>query len=348
MNPEAIIETDALIVGAGPVGLFQVFELGLLEMQAQVVDSLPQPGGQCVELYADKPIFDIPGLPRCTGRELTDRLLQQAAPFNAGMHLDQVVTRLERQPDGRFRCSTSSGTRFLSKVIIIAAGVGAFQPRGLRLAGLERFEGTQVLHRLRDASAWRGRQVIVTGDGDSALDAVARLAEEGARVTLLHRRDEFRATPERIARLRELQRAGRMTLWVGQPTAVESTDGRLTGLQVLGSDGQTHSAGLDALFVLLGLSPRLGPIVEWGLALERKQLVVDTASFETPTHGIFAVGDIVTYPGKKKLILCGFHEATLAAYGALRHVRPDDPGLLQYTTTSPRLHELLGLNPPAP
>jgi thioredoxin reductase (NADPH) len=346
MNPEQVILTDALIVGAGPVGLFQVFQLGLLEMGAQVVDSLPQPGGQCSELYADKPIYDIPGLPVCSGHELTERLLQQAAPFRPGLHLDQEVRQVRRRADGRFDVETSAGTRFDSGVVIVAAGVGAFQPRSLKLAGLEAFHGTQVLHRTPPQDQLAGQQLVVAGDGDAALDAVLALSAT-ARVTLLHRRDEFRAQAATVAQMRQACAAGRMQLLLGQPIGIETAGGRLTQLQVAGADGATHSVPLDTLLVLLGLSPRLGPIADWGLALERKQVVVDPARFETSLPGLFAVGDIVHYPGKKKLILCGFHEATLAAYAARAHLRPGDDGPLQYTTTSPRLHQLLGVAPAA-
>ena len=346
-----MIETDALIVGAGPVGLFQVFELGLLEIGAHVVDSLPQPGGQCIELYADKPIYDIPGLPATSGRELVDRLLQQIAPFKPPLHLDQEVSLLQRRPDGRFDVATRRGLQFIAKTVFIAGGVGAFQPKPLRVEGLAAFEGTQLHYRVDDPTRFAGRHVVVVGGGDSALHWANQLAEAGpqaaASVTLLHRRDVFQAEPAAISRMRALCEAHRMQFAAGQVSGIEVTDGRLTAIKVLGGDGVTRVMPLDELLVFFGLSPRLGPIADWGLALERKQLVVDTEQFETSEPGIFAVGDVVTYPGKKKLILCGFHEATLAAFGAVRHVFPDKAVHLQYTTTSPRLHQLLGVETPS-
>ncbi|MEF7617402.1 NAD(P)/FAD-dependent oxidoreductase [Aquincola sp. MAHUQ-54] len=346
-----MIETDALIVGAGPVGLFQVFELGLLEIGAHVVDSLPQPGGQCIELYPDKPIYDIPGLLATSGRELVARLLQQIAPFKAPLHLDQEVSLVQRQPDGRFRVETRRGLQFMAKTVFIAGGVGAFQPKPLRVDGLAAFEGSQLHYRVQDPARFAGRHIVVVGGGDSALDWANHLADpasphRAASVTLLHRRDAFQALPAGVARMRALCEAGQMQFATGQVAGIEVQQGRLVAAKVLGGDGVTRVVPLDDLLVFFGLSPRLGPIADWGLAIERKQLVVDTEKFETSEPGIFAVGDINTYPGKKKLILCGFHEATLAAFGALRHVHPDKPGHLQYTTTSPRLHELLGVETP--
>ena len=344
------IETDAVIIGAGPVGLFQVFELGLLEIRAHVIDSLPYPGGQCVELYADKPIYDIPAVPVCTGQELTDRLLKQIEPFAATFHFNQQVTVLEQQQDGRFFVQTSLGTRFLSKTVFIAAGVGAFQPRTLQLDGLQQHEGSQLFHRVQDPAPWAGRNLVIIGDGDSALEAAIQFAADGEHransVTLIHRRDAFKAAPSTVARMRELCAAQQMRLVIGQATGVEQLDGRLTGLRVTGADAVTQLLPVDVLLVCLGLSPKLGPVAQWGLDIERKQLKVDTEKFSTSVPGIFAVGDINVYPGKKKLILSGFHECTLAAFGAAPIVFPDKKILLQYTTTSPKLHQALGVTPP--
>ena len=350
---EGAIEADAVIVGAGPVGLFQVFELGLMEIKAHVIDSLPRPGGQPVELYPDKPIYDIPGIQVCTGQELADRLLAQIKPFGATFHLGQEVTTVERQADGRFFVATSSGTRLLTKTLFIAAGVGAFQPRKLKLDGLEAFERRQVFHHVDQPAAFAGKHLVIAGGGDSALDWAIEFARRdrphrAASVTLLHRRDGFQAAPASVSRMRALCDRGEMKLLVGQPTGlVVSPSGHLSGLEVTDPDETTHLVPLDALLVFLGLSPKLGPIATWGLDLERKQLVVDTEKFATSVPGIFAVGDINTYPGKKKLILCGFHECALAAFGAMPIVYPDRPVQLQYTTTSPRLHKALGVAPPA-
>lgn len=347
----AAIETDALIVGAGPVGLFQVFELGLLDIEAHVVDALTEPGGQCIELYPDKPIYDIPGVPMCTGRELTERLLEQIRPFAPTFHLGQEVTALARREDGRFDVGTSLGTRFVAKTVFIAAGVGAFQPRKLHLQGADTLEDRQIFYRVRRPQDFAGKHLVIAGGGDSALDWAIHFAQEGAHraasVVLVHRRDGFRAAPASVARMRELCDAMQMQFLVGQISGLETAGERMAGVKVTSPDGLTRVVPAEALLVFYGLSPKLGPIAQWGLAIERKQLVVDTEKFETSEPGVFAVGDINTYPGKKKLILCGFHEAALAAFGAARYVFPDKPVHLQYTTTSPKLHKALGVESPS-
>jgi thioredoxin reductase (NADPH) len=345
-NPLAPIVTDALVIGAGPVGLFQVFELGLLDIACHVVDSLPIVGGQCIELYPDKPIYDIPGTPRCTGRELIARLLQQIAPFAPPFHLDQEVSVVEPADEGRFLVATSAGIRFLARTIFIAGGVGSFQPRRLKLVGLAAHHGRQVWHRVEAAAALAGEQVLILGDDEVAVGWAVRLAEavdaRPARITLLHRREQLRAEPGTVNRMQALCAAGAMRFVAGQAMGIEEHDARLTAVLVAHADGTEERIPVDRVLVLLGLSPRLGPIAEWGLALARKQLVVDSATFETSTPGIFAVGDINTYPGKKKLILSGFHEAALAAYGAAPRVFPERAHPLEYTTTSQRLRRLLG------
>jgi thioredoxin reductase (NADPH) len=353
MNPD-VIQTDAVIVGAGPVGLFQVFELGLLEIKAHVIDSLAYPGGQCVELYPDKPIYDIPAVPVCTGQELTDNLLKQIEPFGATFHLGQEVTVVNKQDDGRFFVETSKGTQFLTKTIFIAAGVGSFQPRTLKVDGLEAFDGTQLFYRVKNPAQFKDKNLVIVGGGDSALDWALNFAQEGPNkaesVILIHRRDGFRAAPASVAKMKELCDAYEMQFVVGQITGFESEgepgSARLTQIKVTGGDGVTRTMPLDMLLVFFGLSPKLGPIAEWGLDLDRKQIVVDTEKFETNIPGIFAVGDINTYPGKKKLILSGFHEAALAAFGASPYVFPEKRVLLQYTTTSPKLHKVLGVESP--
>ena len=345
------IEVDAVVIGAGPVGLFQVFELGLLEIKAHVIDALPFPGGQPAELYPDKPIYDIPAIPMCTGQELVDNLLKQIEPFGATFHLGQEVTTVEQREDGRFFVSTSTGTCFHTKTLFIAAGVGAFQPRALKLDGIDAFEGKQLLYRVASPDTCAGRHVVILGDGDTALEWAASLATPGTNkaesVTLIHRRNVFQATTKNIARMRELCELQAMRFMVGQPTGFESEGGRLTALQVTDPQAETRNVPADLVLVFLGLSPKLGPIASWGLDIERKQLVVDTEKFSTSVPGIFAVGDINTYPGKKKLILSGFHEATLAAFGAAPFVFPDKKVMLQYTTTSTQLHKVLGVTPTA-
>jgi thioredoxin reductase (NADPH) len=351
MTPSTIHTTDAIVIGAGPVGLFQVFELGLLGVRAHVVDALPMVGGQCIALYPDKPIYDIPATPVCTGRELVARLSQQAAPFKATFHLHQQVSSVQGLPDGRFAVQTSLGTEFITKAIIIAAGVGAFQPRRLLLDGAQLFEGTQLFYHPPQAENLGGQRVVVMGDGDSALECALELvqritnhaANAPASVTLMHRRDEFKAAAHTVAQVQALRTSGQLQFLAAQVTGLTQTQHRLSALQVMTANAQATTAPLDTLFMLTGLSPKLGPIADWGLAMERKQLVVNTAQFECSTPGIFAVGAVNTYPGKKKLIVCGFHEATLAAFGVAQRVFPDQPMHLEYTTTSPRLHQALGV-----
>jgi thioredoxin reductase (NADPH) len=348
---EGPIETDAVIIGAGPVGLFQVFELGLLEIKAHVIDSLAYPGGQPMELYPDKPIYDIPAVPVCTGKELTDALLKQIEPFGATFHLGQTVTTVRKQDDGRFYVETSKGTQFLTKTVFIAAGVGAFEPRTLKVDGIEKFEGKQLFYRVKNPADFAGKNLVILGGGDSALDWTLAFTAEGPNraesVILVHRRDGFKAAPASVAKMRELCDAYEMQFIVGQVTGFEEQDGRLTAVKVTGGDGVTRVVPLDALLVFFGLSPKLGPIADWGLEIERKQLVVDTEKFSTNIPGIFAVGDINTYPGKKKLILSGFHECALAAFAAAALIFPEKGKIhLQYTTTSPKLHKVLGVETP--
>lgn len=347
----APIETDAVIVGAGPVGLFQVFELGLLEIKAHIIDSLPYPGGQCIELYPDKPIYDIPAVPVCTGKELTDNLLKQIEPFGATFHLGQEVTALGKRDDGRFDLATSKGTRFVTKTVFIAAGVGAFQPRLLKVEGIEQFNDTQLFYRVKNPAQFAGKNLVIVGGGDSALDWTLNFAQDGPHqaesVILIHRRDGFRAAPASVSRMRDMCEQLQMQFIVGQVTGFDvNAQGELNALKVTGADGVTRVVPADVLLVFFGLSPKLGPIASWGLDLERKQVVVDTEKFETSVPGVFAVGDINTYPGKKKLILSGFHEAALAAFGASPIIFPEKRVLLQYTTTSPKLHKVLGVETP--
>jgi len=348
---EGPIETDAVIIGAGPVGLFQVFELGLLEIKAHVIDSLTHPGGQPMELYPDKPIYDIPAVPVCTGKELTDALLKQIEPFGATFHLGQTVTAVRKLDDGRFYVETSKGTQFHAKTVFIAAGVGAFEPRTLKVDGIDKFEGKQLFYRVKNPADFAGKNLVILGGGDSALDWTLNFTAEGPNraesVILVHRRDGFKAAPASVAKMKALCDAYEMQFIVGQVTGFEEKDGRLTAVKVTGSDGVTRVVPLDVLLVFFGLSPKLGPIADWGLEIERKQLVVDTEKFSTNVPGIFAVGDINTYPGKKKLILSGFHECALAAFAAAALIFPEKGKIhLQYTTTSPKLHKVLGVETP--
>lgn len=349
MMPSAI-EADAVIIGAGPVGLFQVFELGLLEVRAHVIDALAHPGGQCAELYPDKPIYDIPAVPVCTGKELTQRLLEQIEPFAPQFHFGQEVSQLQRREDGRFDIVTSKGLQLIAKTVFIAAGVGAFQPRKLSLGGIERFQDSQLFYRVKSTEPFRGKNIVVAGGGDSALDWALHFATDEAdraqSVVLLHRRDKFRAAPASAARMQALCEELQMQCLIGQISGFEERGGRLAALRVTGGDGVTRSVPLDVALVCFGLSPKLGPIIGWGLDLERRQIKVDTEKFSTSIPGIFAVGDINTYPGKKKLILSGFHECALAAFGAAEILFPEKKTPLQYTTTSTKLHKVLGVETP--
>jgi thioredoxin reductase (NADPH) len=339
------IRTDVVIVGAGPCGLFQVFELGLLGIQAHIVDSLAAPGGQCTELYPDKPIYDIPALPVCGAQELVDRLMQQIRPFDPQLHLGEEVTTLQRQEGGRFRLETSRGTVFDAGAVVIAAGVGSFQPRRIGLEGAERFEGTRIHYRVRNADQYRRSRLAIFGGGDSALDWVNEFGPTAVALTHVHRRAEFRAAPASVARMRELEAAGRVRHVEGLPERLLVDGDSLRGVVVKDKDGRTHDLEVDHVFAFFGLHPKLGPVAEWSLALEKKALAVDTEKFQTSVPGIFAVGDINTYPGKKKLILSGFHEAALAAFGVQAHLNPGKKQFLQYTTTSPIMQKRLGVAP---
>lgn len=339
-SAQAPIETQALIIGAGPVGLFQAFQLGLLEVGSHIVDALPHAGGQCVQLYADKPIYDIPGIPATTGRGLAEALLAQLAPLRVPMHLGTQVSTLAREPDGRWRACTSGGAVFLARAAFIAAGVGAFVPKRLNLPGLDVFEGSALFYHPDTLERFAGQAVVVHGGGDEALATALALAARARTVTLLHRRDAFQADEALVARLRAALAGGAVQLAIGQPAAFDGAT-----LQIDTPDARRVALPLDALIVCQGISPRLGPLADWGLALERKQVPVDTATFQTREAGLYAVGDINTYPGKKKLIVCGFHEATLAAWAAAEVVFGGKVPPLQYTTTSTRLHELLGVRP---
>ena len=338
------IEADAVVIGAGPAGLFQAFELGLLGIRAHIVDTLKHPGGQCAELYPDKPIYDIPALPVCGAQELVDRLLEQIKPFGPEFHFGEEVVELQRRNDGRFDLATSAGTRFVAKAVVIAAGLGSFQPRRLGVEGADALEDRQVHYRVRNATDFHGQRLVIFGGGDSALDWVIDLNGKAKSIVHVHRRPEFRAAPASVARMRELVEQGRMTYLEGTAAGVKVEDGRLTGVTVKRADGVLEDVAADHVLAFFGLHPKLGPIAEWGFELDKKAIKVDTAKFQTSVPGIFAIGDINTYPGKKKLILSGFHEAALAAFAIAEHLNPAKKVHLQYTTTSPIMQKRLGVN----
>ena len=340
----APITTEAVIIGAGPAGLFQVFELGLLGIKAHVLDSLPVPGGQCTELYPDKPIYDIPALPVCGAQELVDRLLQQIKPFAAEMHLGEETVELRKLDNGRFHVAGSGGTVLDAGAVVIAGGVGSFQPRRLAIEGAAAFEGQQIHYKISNAASLHGRRLAIFGGGDSALDWAIELAPRAASLTLVHRRAEFRGAPASVMRMRELEQAGKLRFIEGVAHALNITGERLTGVEVRSNAGPVHAIEAEQLLVFFGLAPKLGPIAEWGLDLDKRAIKVDTEKFQSNIPGIFAIGDINTYPGKKKLILSAFHEAALAAFAVQHYLYPAKKQHLQYTTTSPAMQKRLGVS----
>jgi thioredoxin reductase (NADPH) len=336
------IRTDMVIIGAGPVGLFAVFEAGLLNMRCELIDNLDRIGGQCAELYPDKPIFDIPAVPRCTGQELTDLLLEQVRPFEPHFHLSQQAETLERLEDERWRITTSTGQVFEAPTVVIAAGAGSFVPRRLPLPGAEEREGRSLYYAVRRMEDFRDKDLLIAGGGDSALDWTLNLQPIARRLALVHRRDDFRAAPDTVARMRELVEAGEMDLHIGQITQLHGTGEALEGVTIKSPKGEALIA-CETLLAFYGLKMELGPLAGWGLDLEKDLIKVDTATFETNLPGVFAIGDIITYAGKLKLILSGFHEAALMAQQGHRIVHPDKPLRFQYTTSSSSLQKKLGV-----
>jgi thioredoxin reductase (NADPH) len=338
-----VITTDVVIIGAGPCGLFTVFELGLLDIRCHVLDILDRPGGQCAELYPEKPIYDIPALPLVTGAELTSRLMEQAKPFKPEFHFNQMVTSLVKRGDNDFELKTDGDLVFNCKVVVIAAGGGSFMPKKPPIPGIEAYEGSSVFYSVKKMEAFRGRDVLIIGGGDSALDWVNNLQPLVKSMTLLHRRDEFRAAPDSVNKMRELVAARKMQLKIGQVTGLTGTDGVLASAQVKGADGTMSDVACNTMLPFFGLTMKLGPVAEWGLNLNENLIAVDTEKFQTSVPGIFAVGDINTYPGKLKLILSGFHEAALMAQQAFRDIHPGERLLFQYTTSSTNLQKKLGV-----
>lgn len=340
------IKTDVLIVGAGPVGLFAVFELGLLDVRAHLVDILSMPGGQCAELYPEKPIYDIPGFPIVTGQALVDNLMAQANPFSPQFHHGEMVASLESVGTAEaplFHVATDVGTVFEARTVVIAAGGGSFQPKKPPIPGIDAYENRSVFYAVRRMEQFAGRRVLIVGGGDSALDWALNLQPVASRVTVLHRRDAFRAAPHSVNAMRAHVAAGDMDLAIGQVTALQGSDGALSGVTVKHDDGSATDIGCDVMLPFFGLTMKLGPVADWGLNLHENLIPVDTQKFETNVPGIFAIGDINTYPGKLKLILSGFHEAALAAQKVHRYVFPDKRLTFQYTTSSTSLQKKLGV-----
>jgi thioredoxin reductase (NADPH) len=344
---EAAIETDVVVVGAGPAGLFAVFELGLLDIKAHVIDILPRAGGQCSELYPEKPIYDIPGVPICTGQELTDALMKQIEPFKAVFHFNEMVetlTSLGTPEKPQFRLTTDAGKVFQCKVVFIAAGGGSFQPKKPPIPNIDAYEGKSVFYAVRRMEDFRDKNVVIVGGGDSALDWTLNLQPVAKSLTLVHRRSEFRAAPHSVAAMQDLVKSGKISFKLGQITAVEGADGEMTAATFKGNDGTQENLAAERLMPFFGLTMKLGPVANWGLQLNENLIPVDTEKFETSHPGIFAVGDINYYPGKLKLILSGFHEGALAAQKAHRYVYPDKKLLFQYTTSSTNLQKKLGVS----
>ena len=386
------IETDVVIIGAGPCGLFQVFELGLLDIHAHVIETLDKPGGQCAELYPGKPIYDIPAYPSIDAQELVDKLLAQIAPFEPTFHFGQQVTELQRLPDERLFIRTTRSQEFIARAVIIAGGVGSFAPVRLKLPGVDQHIGRDIFYSVKDPAQHAGKDVVVLGGGDSALDWALDLQKSANSVLLVHRSDRFKAAPSSVSRMHELCEAYEMQFLTGNVTRLierhpgdqessarsaldrgasargvpgreapargtpadvgrsaandAATANTLEAIEVTGGDGVARRIDLDHLLVFFGLSPKLGPIADWGLDLKSNQIRVDTEHFQSNEPGIYAVGDINTYPGKKKLILSGFHEAALAAFSIKARLNPGKKVHLQYTTTSPVMHQRLGVEDP--
>jgi thioredoxin reductase (NADPH) len=340
------IKTDALIIGAGPVGLFAVFELGLLDIKCHLIDILPKIGGQCAELYPEKPIYDIPGFPVVTGQGLIDNLMQQVEPFGPVFHLNQMVEGLESigTPEAPlFRVTTDADTVFEAKAVLIAAGGGSFQPKKPPIAGIEAYEGKSVFYAVRKMEEFRDRTILIVGGGDSALDWTLNLQPIAKRVILMHRRDEFRAAPHSVDQMRTLVAESKMDLVLGQVMGLKGENGQLEAATIRGTDNVNFDLACDRMLPFFGLTMKLGPIADWGLNLAENLIPVDTEKFETSVPGIFAIGDINAYPGKLKLILSGFHEGALAAQKVHRYVYPDKRLLFQYTTSSSSLQKKLGI-----
>lgn len=335
--------TDVVIIGAGPVGLFAVFELGLLDLKCHVIDILDRPGGQCAELYPEKPIYDIPGFPVITGQELTDNLMKQIEPFGPEFHFNRIVSSLEKQADGSFKVTTDADDEFHAKVVVVAAGGGSFQPKRPPVEGIEAYEGTSVFYSVRKMEDFRDQDIVIVGGGDSALDWTLNLQPLAKSVTLVHRRDAFRAAPSSVNEMKQLVETGQMNLVLGQVGELEGENGQLSAINIKTTEGGETRVPATRMLPFFGLTMKLGPVADWGLELNDNLISVDTEKFESSVPGVFAIGDINHYPGKLKLILSGFHESALMAQAAKKIISPDERLVFQYTTSSTKLQKKLGV-----
>ena len=336
------IQTDVIIVGAGPIGLFAVFELGLYDMKAHLIDILDRPGGQCAELYPEKPIFDIPAIPKCTGAELVERLMAQIEPFGPAFHLGQMAENMDKIEGDLWRVTTDKGTVLEAPVVVLAAGGGSFVPKKMPIKGIEAYENKSVFYAVRKMDDFKGKRLVVAGGGDSALDWAINLHAVAEHVTLVHRRDEFRAAPDSVGKMRGLVSEGAMDLKIANIAGVSGENGQLSSVTLKDLDGEVSELPCDCLLGFYGLTMKLGPVAGFGMKFENELIPVDTSCFETDLPGVFAIGDINTYSGKLKLILSGFHEAALMAKKAFTYVHPDKRYRFQYTTSSSNLHDKLG------
>jgi thioredoxin reductase (NADPH) len=342
-NTQQVQTTDVIIIGTGPVGLFAVFELGLNDMKCQLVDILDRPGGQCAELYPEKPIYDIPAVPVCTGQELTDRLLEQIKPFNPVFHFSQMAESLQPTPEGKWRLTTDRGTVLEAPVVVVAAGGGSFVPKKPPIKSLDAFEGKSVFYAVRKMEQFRDKDLVVAGGGDSALDWTINLQPLAKSVTLVHRRDDFRAAPDSVAKMRALVAEGKMQLKIAQLMDVKGVDGQINAVVLKEDGGQPYDLPCNTMLAFYGLTMKLGPVANFGINLHENLIPVETASYETNVPRVFAIGDINAYPGKMKLILSGFHEAALMAKKAFAYVYPERRYRFQYTTSSSDLQTKLGV-----
>lgn len=340
-----MILADVVIVGAGPTGLFQVFELGLQGISTHVIDSLEAPGGQCTELYPDKPIYDIPAIPVCSAEELIGNLLQQIKPFSPQFHFSQEAVSLQQLPDGDYRLTTAKGLEFKTKAVVLASGAGSFSPVKLRVEGIDVFTDSQLFYRIKKPEMHKGKDIVLLGGGDSALDWALELYKEAKSLTLINRTEKFRAAAQSVSKLNQLRAAGKINVLFGRVTEFDAIDENLAGLTVTINDEQRSKKNIavDHLLVFFGMSPKIGALKEWGIELQRNLVTVDTEKFSSSLPGVYAIGDINTYPGKKRLILSGFHEAALAAFAIKDQLEPDKKHPVQYTTTSPLMLERLGV-----